>query len=162
MNIEQRIEELKSLSWQELRSLCEDLELQKPEDKTWKEMVDDIALAEAEKAESEAQIANAQEGVNAEAKLDAESVPDVEKQEQVIKDEIDSLNESKNIDRAVTLAIESPAVKGVYATGHFERLGIPYCPTCGAQNQTAPDGSPVCPESFTATHCPRLKASENG
>jgi hypothetical protein len=50
---------------------------------------------------------------------------------------------------------ESEAI-GKYATEYFQRNGIPYCKKCGDQYHNNSDGSPVCPENFSAKICPRL------
>lgn len=50
-----------------------------------------------------------------------------------------------------------PNVRGVYNTALYKARGIPTCPVCGEKELTNSQGKPCCPEGFAADQCPRLE-----
>jgi hypothetical protein len=65
-------------------------------------------------------------------------------------------NDETAVGGAVEMKNTVLVVKGTYATAYYRKNNIPHCHLCGAQYCHA-DGQPICPEGFSANHCPRIK-----
>lgn len=161
--LQARIEQLKALPWADIKEAAELVGVEKPDGVAWKDMADEIALAEFTQPETPAETpVETPEVLTTEELSDiadeltpAEEVPAEPTisftPEQLVEAVADVLPE----DVAVEVATETLEKLNVYSTELYSNIGLPVCGVCHEKHRHDSKRNPICP--INSPQCPRLR-----
>lgn len=124
MDIEARIQTLTELPWQDIKDAAEAVSVEKPEDKSWKDMVEAIAQAEAEQAKQPE-----------EEKPTVATTESPPKQPKAVAKPVAA--------ESLPKPTVSVATKPDYTQSFLYKAGITICLNCGAKKCRHSDGTVV-------------------
>jgi hypothetical protein len=146
--LQARIDQLRALPWADIKEAAEVVDIEKPDGTPWKDMADEIAIAEFTAQQLPIHVEDVEQPVDPQIEV----APN-----QLIGAVATVLAEGlaqKVADELVEQLVSEGVIQNTYSTQLYNDLGLPVCSVCSEKHRHGPQGQPICPVS--KPDCPRL------
>jgi hypothetical protein len=150
--LQARIDQLRALPWADIKEAAEAVDIEKPDGTPWKDMTDEIAIAEFTAQQLPIHVEDVTEDVEQPENQQIEFTSDelIEALATVLPEDL----AQEVADEVVERLVGEEVIQNTYSTQLYNDLGLPVCSVCSEKHRHGPQGQPICPVS--KPDCPRL------